>query len=68
MDIGELCTREVYIVDAAEPLSQAVPRVADVMPRAPLTLRAGESIVEGMDRLRQRGARRAHARKPPALP
>jgi CBS domain-containing protein len=104
MNVGELCTREVYIVNAAEPLSQAVHEmrkrnigcvvvveqrgdrtkpigivtdrdivralpdypggigtlcVADVMTRAPLTLSEDESIVEGMDRLRQRGVRRA---------
>lgn len=104
MNIGELCTRDVYIVNPGEPLSQAVdemrkrnigcvvvveprgdrvvpvgiltdrdivrtlPRypsgiavatVADVMTREPLTLGEGESIVDGMRRLRERGVRRA---------
>jgi len=104
MNVGEVCTREVYIVNPKEPLLQAVhemckrnvgcvvaveqrgeqvlpvgivtdrdivrvlPRyagdlgtvsVADVMTRNPLVLHEEESIVEAMQRLRQRGVRRA---------
>lgn len=104
MNVGEVCTREVYIVSPSEPLLQAVhemcrrnvgcvvaverrgehvlpvgivtdrdivrqlPRhssglsavsVADVMTPDPLALAEEESIVDAMQRLRQRGVRRA---------
>jgi CBS domain-containing protein len=104
MNIGELCTREVYIVRPAEPLLQAahemrkrnigcvvvveqrgervVPvgivtdrdivgmlpekaafldatSVGECMSTGLLTLGEDESIVEAMERLRQRGVRRA---------
>ena len=104
MNIGEVCSREVYIVNAGEPLLQAVHEmrrrnvgcivvvdqqgtrvvpigivtdrdivrilpehpegirgvpVGDVMTRSPMTLREDESIVDGMNRLKQRGVRRA---------
>jgi CBS domain-containing protein len=104
MNVGEACTREVYIVNPGEPLLQAVHEmcrrnvgcvvaveqrggrvlpvgivtdrdvvrelqrhpdglaavtVADVMTRDPLALDEDESIIAAMQRLRQRGVRRA---------
>jgi len=104
MNIGEVCTREVYMVNPGEPLLQAAHEmrrrnigcvivvephgkplvpigivtdrdiaralpehpsnlgtlpVAYIMTRDPLALRENESIVDAMERLRQRGVRRA---------
>ncbi len=104
MNIGEVCTREVYTVNPGETVRQAAqemrrrnvgcvivvePRgeplvpigivtdrdiaralpehptnlaalpVADIMTADPLALRDDESIVDAMERLRERGVRRA---------
>ncbi len=104
MNIGEVCTREVYMVNRGEPLRQAAQEmrrrnvgciivvetygksvvpvgivtdrdiaralpehptnlaalpVADIMTPDPLVLRESESIVGAIERLRERGVRRA---------
>ena len=57
--VGILTDRDIVRTLPRYPRGIAVATVADVMTREPLTLGEGESIVDGMRRLRERGVRRA---------